>query len=37
MAQLDFNANNVEPATAYEPLPANKYMVEISSSEMKQT
>ncbi len=37
MAQLDFNANNVEPATAYEPLPANKYLVEISASEMKQT
>ncbi len=37
MAQLDFNANNVEPAKEYEPLPADKYLVEISSSEMKQT
>ena len=37
MTQLDFDANNVEPATAYEPLPANKYLAEISSSEMKQT
>ena len=37
MAQLDFNANEVEPTTAYEPLPAGKYLSEISASEMKQT
>ncbi len=37
MAQLDFNANEVEPATAYQPLPAGKYLAEITSSEVKQT
>ena len=37
MAQIDFNANNVESATEYEPLPAGKYLSEITSSEMKPT
>ena len=37
MAQLDFNAANVEPATEYEPLPAGKYLAEITASEMKAT
>ena len=36
MAQLDFNANDVEPATEYEPLPAGKYLAEITASGMKQ-
>ncbi len=35
MATLDFNANDVEPTTAYEPLPAGKYLAEITASEMK--
>lgn len=37
MATLDFNANDVEPTTAYEPLPAGKYLTEITASEMKPT
>ena len=37
MAQLDFNANDVEPATEYQPLPAGKYLAEITASELKQT
>ena len=37
MAQLDFNANDVEPATEYQPLPAGKYLTEITASELKQT
>ena len=37
MATLDFNANEVEPTTAYEPLPAGKYLAEITASEMKPT
>ena len=37
MAQLDFNANEVEPTTAFEPLPAGKYLAEISASEIKPT
>ncbi len=35
MAQLDFNANDVEPTAAFEPLPAGKYLAEITESEMK--
>ncbi len=37
MATLDFNANDVEPTTAFEPLPAGKYLAEITASEMKPT
>ena len=37
MATLDFNANDVEPTTAYEPLPAGKYLAEITASEVKPT
>ncbi len=37
MAQLDFNAHDVEPTTAYEPLPAGKYLAEITASQMKPT
>ncbi|MCP3887209.1 MAG: DUF669 domain-containing protein [Propionibacteriaceae bacterium] len=35
MATLDFNANDVEPTTAFEPLPAGKYLAEITASETK--
>jgi len=37
MAKLDFNANDVEPTTPFEPLPAGKYLAEISASEIKPT
>ena len=38
MATLSgFNANNVEPATDFEPIPAGKYQAVITNSEMKQT
>jgi len=37
MATLDFNANDVEPTTAPDPLPAGKYLAEITASEMKPT
>jgi hypothetical protein len=29
MATLDFNANDVEPTTAFDPLPAGKYLAAI--------
>ena len=36
MADLQgFNANNVEPARDFEPIPAGKYMAMITASEMK--
>ena len=38
MANLNgFNANTVDPATDFEPLPAGKYMVVITASGMKPT
>lgn len=38
MANLgNFNANEVEPNTAFEPLPAGKYLAAITASEMKPT
>jgi hypothetical protein len=38
MANLgNFNANNVEPATDFEPIPSGKYLAVIVSSEMKPT
>jgi len=38
MANLNgFNANDVEPTTAFEPLPAGKYLAAITASEMKPT
>jgi len=38
MANLNgFNANEVEPTTAFEPLPAGKYIAAITASEMKPT
>lgn len=37
MATLNFNANEVEPNAGFEPVPAGKYNVMISASEMKPT
>ena len=38
MANLNgFNANNVDPATDFEPIPAGKYAAVITNSEMKPT
>jgi hypothetical protein len=38
MANLNgFNANDVEPNTAFEPIPAGKYLAAITASETKQT
>lgn len=38
MANLGtFNANEVEPTTSFEPLPAGKYLAAITESEMKPT
>jgi hypothetical protein len=38
MANLNgFNANEVEPSTAFEPVPADKYVAAITASEMKPT
>jgi hypothetical protein len=38
MANLQgFNANNVDPAVDFEPIPAGKYLAVIAASEMKQT
>ena len=38
MANLNgFNANDVEPTTSFDPLPAGKYLVAVTASEMKPT
>ena len=38
MADLNgFNAHNVDPATDFEPIPADKYLAVITDSEMKAT
>ncbi|RIK77249.1 MAG: hypothetical protein DCC68_17685, partial [Planctomycetota bacterium] len=37
MASLNFNANEVEPASDFEPIPAGKYLAMITDSEMKPT
>jgi hypothetical protein len=37
MGNLDFNANTVEPATDFEPIPAGKYVAAVVASEMKPT
>jgi hypothetical protein len=38
MANLNgFNANEIEPNTPFEPLPAGKYLAAITASEMKPT
>ena len=38
MANLgNFNANEVEPSVAFEPVPASKYIAAVTASEMKPT
>lgn len=37
MAQLNFNANEVDPSTGFDPIPAGKYLAVVSESEMKAT
>jgi hypothetical protein len=37
MSTLNFNAHEVDPATAFEPIPAGKYIAVITESEMKPT
>jgi len=37
MATLNFNANEVEPSTGYDAVPAGKYQAVITDSEMKPT
>ena len=37
MANLNFNANQVEPTTDFEPIPAGKYVAVVTASEMKPT
>jgi len=37
MAQLNFNANDVDPSTGFDPIPAGKYLSVITESEMKPT
>jgi len=37
MATLNFNANEVDPTIPFNPLPAGKYLAEITASEMKPT
>ena len=37
MAQLNFDASQVDPAVPFEALPSDKYLVEITRSELKPT
>lgn len=37
MSTLNFNANEVEPSTGFDPIPAGKYQAVIVDSEMKPT
>ena len=37
MANLNFNANNVDPQDVFDPIPAGKYLAIITESEMKPT
>jgi len=37
MATLNFDANQVDPAAGRDPIPAGKYLVAITSTEMKPT
>ena len=37
MAQLNFDASKVDPAQAFEAIPSDKYVVEITNSELKPT
>lgn len=37
MANLDFDANQVEPNAGFDPIPAGKYVAMVTGSEMKPT
>ena len=37
MAKLNFDASKVDPSVPFEPLPSDKYLVEITRSEVKPT
>ena len=37
MSTINFNANEVEPSTGYDPIPAGKFQAVITESEMKPT
>jgi hypothetical protein len=37
MSTLNFNANEVDPASVFDPIPAGKYVAVITESEMKPT
>jgi hypothetical protein len=37
MAQINFDASQVDPAVPFEVLPSDKYLVEVTKSEMKAT
>ncbi len=37
MAQLNFDASQVDPAQPFEAIPSDKYVVEITNSELKPT
>ena len=37
MSLLNFDANEVEPSKAFDPIPAGKYIAVITDSEMKET
>ncbi len=37
MAMINFNANDVDPAVSFDPLPAGKYVAIITGSEIKPT
>ncbi|MBW7905297.1 MAG: DUF669 domain-containing protein [Phycisphaerae bacterium] len=37
MANLNFNATDVDPAVGFDPIPAGKYLAAITESEMKAT
>ena len=37
MTQLNFDASQVDPSVPFEVLPSDKYIVEITKSEMKPT
>ena len=37
MALIHFNANNVQPTSSFDPIPAGKYLAIITDSEMRTT
>lgn len=37
MAQINFNAANVQPASSYDPIPAGDYIAQITDSSIKPT